>query len=155
MGQLTAMATDVENSRKLIDLGQDVSQLDCIFPEIFAIILVFNAYFIIRGLRHRDRAGIERCPASIGRRNHDLCFVFEGHIRMDEFRLSSGIPSVLFDDDWTEIRTKYQPVGLPFGNFSWEERTKRILGAIFTVVFCMVYKNILLRMFNGTEAKVI
>lgn len=62
---------------------------------------------------------------------------------MDEFRLSSGMPSVLFDDDWAEIPTKYQPVRLPFGNSSWEERTKRILGAIFTVVFCMEYKNIL------------
>lgn len=110
------MASDVENSCKFIDLGQDVGQFDGVFPEILAVVLVFQAYVVLHRLRQLDGAGIERCFAALWRCNHDLCLVFEDHIRMDEFRLSNDIQSVPFALG-RRIRTKYQPVSLPFGNF--------------------------------------
>lgn len=90
------MASDIENCCKFIDLGQNVGQLDGVFPEIRVVLLVFYAYCIIRRSRHLFGTGIERRFASIGRCNHDLCLVFEGLIRMNEFGLSSGILLVPF-----------------------------------------------------------
>jgi hypothetical protein len=124
MRRLTSVATNIVDGVKMIDSLQHIRQHLGLVPQI---LMLLEKFLAIRVLAiHVDRLRVQRCLATLRRRNSNVHFAGDNLMSMGKLWLSRIRETVLQVE---ERPTRYHPVGCPFAGLALTEvSTNRMEG---------------------------